>query len=159
MKATIFSLFLLGSIVGYSQESYLKAFTEKERSPTIFYPICLYPSTLRMINLAQNEAYNEFVNSIDKVLIYNLDAGQLEGDYKGWMKDYLDIGYEEYISIFGVQTMRLIGKDDEYVGLVGDQERMVAFYLKGDLEAEKIPELIKTFQSNELLSIVGSQFD
>lgn len=158
MKKILIGLLTFISLSGFAQERYIKDFAEKDRSARLFYPICLYPSTLRMINLTQNEDYNSFVKGVEKLLIYKLDSSQLADDHTSWMDKYISRGYEEYVTVYGAQTLKIIGSKDEYVGLVGNKEQMIAFYLRGRIAAEKIPSLINNFQSNELLGILSNQF-
>ena len=122
-------------------------------------PVCLYPSTLRMINLAQDPNFNEMVNDIEKVLIYTLDsATAISKSYKDLIKDYEEAGFEEYVSLYGKQTMRIIGKENEYVGVAGTDENVIAFYLKGDIPFGKIPALFQTFQRSDMLPMLTDQF-
>lgn len=149
---------ILTSVPSFSQESIIKDFTEDGRRRWN-YPMALYASTLRMANLSGDPQFNELVNDIDKILIYNLDSTNLTSPkLNSWMKDYEAIGYEEYIMISGLQHMRVIGKGNEFVGMFGTNDKKMAFYLRGDIGFEKIPKLIQTFQSNEMLSILTDQF-
>ena len=75
-----------------------------------------------------------------------------------WIRDYEEIGYEEYISLYGKQTMKIFGKEDEYVGLMQAEDRLLTFYLRGDIPFHKIPTLINSFREEDLLGIVTDQF-
>jgi len=160
MRKTLLIITLL-FISGYTygQESIIKNFSEPRRPTRWLNPICLYPSTLRMINLSGDPTYNELVNDIDKILIYTLDSATVvSNDYSGWLKEYEEIGYEEYIRLSGKQDMRIIGKDDEYVGLMKADEKLLTFYLRGDIPFHKIPKLINSFRSDDFLNVITDQF-
>jgi hypothetical protein len=157
-KRLLLALVILTSLPSFSQESIIKDFAEDGRRRWN-YPIALYASTLRMANLSGDPQFNALVNDIDKILIYSLDSTNLTSPkINTWMKEYEAIGYEEYIMISGLQHMRIIGKGDEYVGLFGTNDKKMAFYLRGEIGFEKIPKLIQTFQSNDMLSVLTDQF-
>ena len=58
----------------------------------------------------------------------------------------------------GKQLMRIYGKDNEYVGLMKAEDRLMTFYLRGDIPFHKIPTLINSFREEDLLGIVTDQF-
>lgn len=161
MKKLLFTLLLAILMLPLlAQESILKEFAEPRRPTRWMNPICLYPSTLRMINLAQDPNFNEMVNDIEKVLIYTLDSTTaVSKSYKNLIKDYQAEGFEEYITMMGQQEMRIIGKEEEYVGIVSAEGRAIAFYLRGDIPFGKIPTLLESFQSSDMLPMLTDQFN
>lgn len=99
------------------------------------------------------------VNDIEKILIYTLDsATTVSDDYDSWISDYEEIGFEEYISLYGEQTMKIYGKEEEYVGVVKAEGRLLTFYLRGAIPFHKIPTLINSFGEGDFLNIVTDQF-
>ncbi|MEQ9404457.1 MAG: DUF4252 domain-containing protein [Cyclobacteriaceae bacterium] len=144
------------SLQGFSQESILKEFAEERND----FKLCLYPSTLRMINIKKDPEYNKLVSGIEKLLIYNLDsATAATKDYKEWTYKYTLRGYEEYISMSGKMNLLILGKDDEFVGATGADGRMMAFYLRGTIAFQKIPKLLETFEGGDMISLITSQLD
>lgn len=142
-----------------SQESLIKDFAEPRRHTRWMNPICLYPSTLRMINISQDPQFNELVNDIEKVLVYTLDSATYTNrEYKTLLKDYEDKGFEEYIALFGKQEIRVIGKEDEYVGVMAAEGRAMALYMRGEIPFGKIPTLMQTFQSDDVLPLITDMF-
>ena len=161
MKKPLLLLVLLAllSIKGFSQESIIKEFVEPRRSTRWMNPLCFYPSTLRMINISQDPKFNELVNDIEKVLIYTLDSATIASKtYGDFLSNYENEGYEEYISLYGKQKVKVIGKEDEYVGVIAAEENAMCFYLRGSIPFAKIPELIQSFQSDNLLPMITDQF-
>ncbi|MFK7951540.1 MAG: hypothetical protein AB8B73_01740 [Ekhidna sp.] len=157
IKKIILGVSLLLSFSSFSQESIIKKFTEQDGKRWL-YPICLYPSTLRMVNLSGDPKFNELINDVEKILIYPLDSSLMSSpDLNSWIKEYESIGYEEFIRVSGPQSIHLVGKKDEYVGMFGADGSKVAFYVRGSIAFEKIPELIKTFKGNDLLNILTDQ--
>lgn len=160
MKKLLLVVLLTIPIISISaQESLIKEYAESRRPTRWMNPICLYPSTLRMINVAQDPNFNKMVNDIEKVLIYNLDSATVANkDYKAWLKSCEEKGFEEYITVFGKQEVRLIGRKEEYIGLMAAEGSAMAFYLRGEIPFEKIPALMETFRSDNVLSLITDQF-
>ena len=159
MKKLLSTLLFALAVSTFGQESIIKEFSEPRRPTRWLNPICLYPSTLRMVNISGNSDFNALVNDIEKVLIYTLDSATIISDDKtSWIKDYEEIGYEEYISLYGKQMMRIYGKDEEYVGIMSAEDRLLTFYLRGNIPFHKIPTLINSFREEDFLDIVTEQF-
>lgn len=153
--------FIMINIQGaLSQEGPLKKFTEEnpKASLPMFSKICLYPSTLRMINISQNEDYNELVSDIDKILIYVLNKDFMEAtDVYGFLNTYRDMGYEEFASVkSSVQNLVILGEGNEkVVGIIGGEnlDNTLLFYMNGKINWQKIPALMETLKSNEVVDI------
>ncbi|WP_370087591.1 hypothetical protein [Ekhidna sp.] len=158
-KLSLLAFALLLSCSLLAQESIIKDFAEPRRPTRWMNPLCFYPSTLRMINITQDPNFNELVNDIEKVLIYTLDSATVASKtYTSFLKDYEAVGYEEYMTMLGQQEIRIIGKKQEYVGVMASEGRAMAFYLRGDIPFAKIPTLIQTFQSDDVLPMITEQF-
>lgn len=161
MKNVLIALsFLALTSQSIAQESILRDFAESRRKAGWLYPICLYPSTLRMISLDQDPEFYKLVNEIEKVLIYKLDSATIVAAKNSqWMDEYEAKGYEEYVSISGPQTLKIIGKGNEYVGMAASEEQVVALYMRGQVGFASLPRLVNTFSSDNLLSILKDQFE
>ncbi len=120
---------------------------------------CFYPSTLRMLNIAHNPDYYELVNGIEKLLVYTLDsAAKSSHSYKAMITAYQKKGFEEYAAISGGKTIFLLyGKENkqenQFVGVIKSEDAFYAFYLHGQLGWQKIPALMQSFQSDEMINI------
>ena len=138
-----------------AQETPFKAYadTHKDRK------FCFYPSTLRMINIAKNPDYNELVNGIEKLLIYTLDSAAKAGQsYKSIITTYKKIGFEEYVTMAGGKTnFILYGKENkdenQFVGVMKSEDAVYAFYMRGQIGWQKIPALMQSFQSEDVMNI------
>ena len=139
-----------------AQESIIKDFAESRRD----LKFCLYPSTLRMININKDPAYNELVSDVEKLLIYKLDSATIaSNEYLGWTQKYTENGFEEYIYMRGKINLTLLGKDEEFIGVSGANDNVVAFYLRGNIALQKIPELVQTFEKGDILSMLTDRFN
>lgn len=141
-----------------AQDSILKDFAHQTRKPGFFYPICLYPSTLRMINISDDAEFNALVNDIEKILIYEMDSATVSQGTRGWLETYEEVGFEEYLTLYGKQFAKIMGKDDEMVGLLESDQSVYAFYLKGHIRLEKIPTLIGSLNSDDFIGIIKDRF-
>ncbi len=154
---TTLAMLLLASFSSFAQESIIKDFAESRRDRKF----CLYPSTLRMINVSGDKEFYELVNNIDKVLIYQLDSSTIASNtYSGMIDQYIVNGFEEYISLTGGgQTLQLFGKEEEFVGIGGAGSKLMTFYLKGSIGFHKIPKLLETFEEGNILNVLADQFE
>lgn len=136
-----------------AQESIIKDFAEDRN----VIKVCFYPSTLRMINIKNDPAFDELVSDIDKLLIYKLDS-IIAKDSFHWIEEYKKNGFEEYLSVQGITNLKIFGKEHEVTGFSYSGETMTVFYLRGRVALQKIPELISTFESSELLNMIIDPF-
>lgn len=154
MSRLLIILVFLTPFVGSSQESIIKDFAEGRSN----YKLCLYPSTLRMMNINKDPEFNELVNDVEKLLVYTLDSATSASQiHSNWTKEYRDIGYEEYITMYGAMNLVILGKNDEYVGVTGTRGNVAAFYLRGGIALEKIPQLVQTFESGDIFNLITDQ--
>ena len=153
---TLISLiFFLGLAMNVSaQEQPLKDFAE-DRKESKF---CFYPSTLRMVNLANNPDFNDLVSGIEKLLIYNLDsATRVEKSYKQIITTYEALDFVEYASAFGGGlNFYVYGKEHyketEYIGILKRDEMLTAFYMRGQVAINKIPRLMQSMSEGDFIN-------
>ena len=113
-----------------------------------------------MINIKQDPEFYELVNDVEKLLIYTLDSATLaSGKYTNWIEEYRGLDYEEYVYMSGKVDLILLGKEDEYVGLTASDGKAAAFYLRGSIAFQKIPKLVQTFESGDMLNVITNQLD
>ncbi len=154
----VYTLLLLVfcSLISYGQESIIKDFAESRRD----LKYCLYPSTLRMVNLKKDPSFNEAVSGIKKLLVYKLDSATTASkEYLIWVKAYPKHGFEEYLTMNGAMDLLIYGKKEEFVGLSGSGRNIIAFYLKGEVALQKVPELIRNFDGSGVLSLITNQLN
>lgn len=139
----------------FAQENIIKDFAEERRERKF----CLYPSTLRMINLSNNDDYNEMIKELDKLLIYQLDSStSASGEYRDLIGYYEQEDFEEYITMYGGENSFFIygkeGRRNQMVGVMAAREGTFAFYLKGNIAWQKIPTLMNSLTENDVLNIL-----
>jgi hypothetical protein len=155
-SSIVFLIILLGLFRPVSgQEQPLKDYADAHKESKF----CFYPSTLRMINIAQNPDYNDLVNGIEKLLVYSLDSSaKADQSYKDIINSYREIGFEEYAAMYGGKTnFFLYGKENkdenQFVGVMKSEDEVYAFYMRGQIGWQKIPALMQNFQSEDVMNI------
>ena len=154
-KIPISFLFLFGFyLTGFSQEQPLKDYAEEHTEMKL----CFYPSTLRMINLSHNKAFDEMVGGIDKLLVYTLDSVAKAGrGYTRIIEKYQGLGYDELAAVYGGGFDIFIygndrRKENEYVGIIKQDDKLTAFYMRGSLDFSKIPGMIQTLKNGDVIN-------
>ncbi|RLC24134.1 MAG: hypothetical protein DRH21_05950 [Deltaproteobacteria bacterium] len=156
-KKTIIISFIL--VIGcfsslFSQEQPLKDFAEDRKE----HEFCFYPSTLRMVNLANNPDFDDLVNGIEKLLIYNLDStSRATKTYKQIITTYQKLDFEEYASAYGGGlNFYIYGKEgqkvSEYIGIIRQEDILTAFYIRGRLAMNKIPRLMQSMSEGDFIN-------
>lgn len=144
-----------GSTPLFAQENIFKAYANDHHTRSY----CLYPSTLRMINIQRNEAFDEMASSLDKFLIYELDSiSATTKSFKNMLNAFEAEGFEEYFTILGAGNYTIVlGEEkrvNEMVGVFGIQDQMFVFFLRGNIAWQKIPTLINTLSENDLFNVL-----
>ena len=160
---TLISIILLLGLLGplQAQEQPLKDYAEERRERKF----CLYPSTLRMIKISQNPYYNDMLIGIEKLLIYKLDStAKADKTYRELLTTYQELGYEEFIAMYGGgMNMYLYGSEGqklmEFIGVFKQEDMALAFYLRGNIDWTKIPELMDSFQGDDMLNLLDFKTD
>ena len=138
----------------FAQEQPLKDFAE-DRKENKF---CFYPSSLRMVNLANNPDFDELVNGIEKLLIYSLDStARADKSYKELIATYEELDYEELASAYGGELNFYIygkesGKASEYIGIIRQEDLVTAFYMRGQIAMNKLPQLMQSMGEGDFIN-------
>ena len=143
-------ILLLGLQDLVAQEQPLKDFAEDRRENKF----CFYPSTLRMVNLANNPDFDELINGIEKLLIYSLDStARADKSYKELIATYEELGYEELASAYGGElNFYIYGKDKEYMGIIRQEDLLTAFYMRGQIAMNKLPQLMQSMSEGDFIN-------
>jgi hypothetical protein len=157
-------LFLTVFLSLSAQEDRFKEFAESHKDRAF----CFYPSTLRMLNIGDQQEFNNLVNNVEKLLVYKLDSiSGADKLYSNMIEDYKSDGFEEYVKIEGGGNDMLIlgspaGAEKEFVGIVIDDEISLAFFLRGEVGWEEIPKMISSFQNGDFINVLDlnlAEFD
>lgn len=140
----------------HAQEGPIKDYAEEVSSRKF----CFYPSTLRMINLSNDVHFDELVSGVRKLLIYQIPQTRENLDsYHEMLKTYRELDFEEYARLDGGgNRFILLGKEsfnnEQYVGIGGQKDFLLAFYISGDIGWENIPSMMRQIQSDNMLNFL-----
>lgn len=152
----LIALAMCGSVALSAQDGPIKDYAEDISNRKF----CFYPSTLRMINLTNDIHFDELVSGINKLLIYQIPQTRENVDnYRELLKAYRELDFEEYARLDGGgNRFILLGKEsfakEQYVGIAGQEDMLLAFYLTGDIGWENIPAMMRQIQSDNMLNIL-----
>ncbi len=150
----LLALFLLMNSCAVSAFSQSKTIQELKDSNRIQLGLHFYPSTLRMLNLQKDTAYNKMVRGIEKLsfLITKPDKFGPDLYIETTGKLINQEQYEEYIIWQGEDyQMEVVGKPKkkEMVGLANYNDRYYIFDLKGTIDLLQLPALYEKLSSQD----------
>ncbi|MEP2274832.1 MAG: DUF4252 domain-containing protein [Reichenbachiella sp.] len=162
-RVLLLSLALLFmSIISYAQSSTITDL-KKERLTSM--DLHFYPSTLRMVNLDNNEEFNRLIQDIEKLIFFKMN-GKFENIDLYNLVNQLQSNedFEEYVVVEGpTKKFYLLGREKptETVGIALLDNEHYVFDVAGSLELKELPKLYQyisendsTFQ-NKFSSILG----
>ncbi|MDN4166990.1 DUF4252 domain-containing protein [Cytophagales bacterium LB-30] len=148
MKKPYLSLllfFCLLSTSGWTQSAAIKPLYEEDLSEFNLY---FYPSTLRMLNVSKDPAFNEMIKDVKNLRILIIPKEKLEKERFMTVKDDLaEEQFEELISMksnFGLVHLLGLYEDDEMQGMVAlvlQEESYIVVELIGAFRPEKAMEI------------------
>ncbi len=148
----ILSLILLA---GCSEKDRLKEFTEKHHPEQSFF---FYPSTLRMVNLKNNQDFNDMIREMEKgkYFSYPIDD-QISSELKTLERELIENDYEEILEIknkeINARVFLLEKKTPVLIAFIRNSETISVLELEGMINPVKIPKLMENFNDEEFLNI------
>ncbi len=142
---------LLSSYFAYGQSKTIAQLKEEEKTHRGFY---FYPSTLRMINLQDDQDFNDLVKDIRKIIFFRMKKDAFfESDFYNTIKQLQrEENYKEYIILEGPElNWYVVGKKspDQVVIFGATPEEHYIIEILGTLDLRRIPGLYREFQSGE----------
>ena len=137
--------FCLLSTSGWTQSAAIKPLYEEDLSEFNLY---FYPSTLRMLNVNKDPAFNEMIKDVKNLRILIIPKEKLEKDRFMTIKDDLaEEQFEELISMkskFGLVHLLGLYEEDEMQGMIAlvlQEESYIVVELIGAFHPEKAMEI------------------
>lgn len=140
-------------ILSYSQSETMQKWHEKyDNAFTLFF----YQSTLSMLNMQDNEEFQEIIKDIDKMKLITIDKSEDEfttEHYKELVADYKSDDFEELMSFRQKEAnikAYIKEKDGTTKGiavLINSDSTMTIIDLKGSVPLNKIGQLAQQIQS------------
>ena len=158
MKQIFFIYLIFFSLItGYSQS---KTIQELKDSNSVQIGFHFTPSTLRMLNLQQDPAFDELIKGVERMsfLVMKPDKFSPNTYFETADKLMTEENYEEYIIWDGDgDELQVFGKPKtkEMVGLAKYQEKLFVFDLKGTIDLRKIPDIYEKAISQDSSDLNG----
>jgi hypothetical protein len=145
----MFSAFHTTEVLGQSKT--IQRLMDEDRTNHRFY---LYPSTLRMINIAQDEAYNDMVRGIRKLVFFKMKSDQFDAqDLASTLQSLRgEEAYEDFIVVDGQEEkLHVLGRDKpaETVVLAKNQGDYYIADLQGTIDLLQLPKLYERVAEND----------
>lgn len=153
---------LFTTLITHAQSSAITDLKEDQLTNMSLY---FYPSTLRMVNLDNNEEFNRLIQDIEKLIFFKMN-GKFENIDMYNLVNHLQSNedFEEYVVVDGpTKKFYLLGREQptETVGVALLDNEHYVFDVAGSLELKELPKLYQyisendsTFQ-NKFSSILG----
>lgn len=143
-------------LISCNQQDSITRFSEENEMDR---PLVVYPSTLRMANLEQNEDYDEFVNDFRKGQFYSL-SNDKENTLliKKLKKDMISEGYEEAMMYkSGDQDITVYiweRKIPKIAAILESDSTFNIIQIEGLVYIAKIPKLLENFEEADYLNVL-----
>lgn len=123
--------------------------------------LAFYPSTLRMLNLANNENYNHLIKDIEKGRYFRLnkeeDADDTRQAIRTLTQTLKDEGYEEVMTVQrngeDITVLVMDSQTPVIVTIVETKEDYSIIELKGMINVTQVPKLLNSFNDDSFLNI------
>ncbi len=120
-------------------------------------------STLRMINLQQDAAFNKMAKDIKKLDFYQVSKDNFDAVEKQHLQSDLEAAsFENWMTVenFGM-NLTILGKDKsrapELVALIEQDSSYYVIDMLGIFNLAKIPEIWSSFQSEQFINVFNLQ--
>ena len=161
MSRILIIILTLIVLAGCSERNRLKDFTEKHRPEQSF---VFYPSTLRMVNLENNQDFNDMIQDIEKGKYFSYPVSdEISSELKTLEKELTENGYEEILELknkeISARVFLLEKKTPILTAFIRNNETINILELEGMINPVKIPKLMENFNDEEFLNIlnIGNQ--
>ncbi|WP_420580856.1 hypothetical protein [Reichenbachiella sp.] len=127
--------------------------TELKKEKLTSMDLHFYPSTLRMVNLDNNEEFNRLIQDIEKLVFFKMN-GKFETIDMYNLVNQLQSNeaFEEYVVVDGpTKKFYLLGREKpaETIGLALMNEEHFVFDIAGSLELKELPKLYQYISEND----------
>jgi len=143
--------------LGKAQSKVIQELKDSNKVQLGFY---FTPSTLRMLNLQKDTAYDKLIKDVEKLNFFIMSPDKFSATTYFETVDKLltQENYEEYIIWDGDgDELQVFGKPDskEMVGLAKFQEQMYVFDLKGTIDLMQIPDIYAKATTQDSTALNG----
>lgn len=149
-RVMLFIAFMFFAHLSMSQNSLITDLKEDKLTKMSLY---FYPSTLRMVNLDNNEEFNKLIQDIDKMIFFKMNGKfEIIDLYNLVSSLQTEEDFEEYMVVDGpTKKFYLLGKEDptETVGVALLDNESFVFDVAGSLALNQLPKLYQYISEND----------
>lgn len=152
-KGRVLLLFLTFSFTSQISNAQCSLITDLKEDKLTNLSLYFYPSTLRMVNLDNNEEFNRLIQDIEKLIFFKMNGKFETIDMYNLVRDLQsEEDFEEYVVVDGpTKKFYLLGKEKptETVGLAFVNNEHYVFDVAGSLELKELPKLYQYISEND----------
>jgi hypothetical protein len=119
-----------------------------------------YPSTLRMINLSDNEDFDRLVRDIRKIRFFKWSReNYAEIDESSLIRDLREENFEAYMTVHGgAMDLKVYGREvrkqqPEIVAIVETEDGVQLLEIQGMIHVARIPALINNLNTDNFINV------
>lgn len=156
LKRSVLPLVIMLSMVSCQRFDSITRFSMDNEMEQEYY---IYPSTLRMINVEENEDFNQMVEDFRKGQLFVIKINE-ENDklVEKLRKDISKEGYEEAMSFDSPSQQALVYVLDEKVpkmaAIMQSDSLYRIFQVEGLINIAKLPKVMQSFDSDDYLNVL-----
>ena len=162
MYRTIVLIILLSTCWVESRKAQPQSIQVLKDSNLVQLGLYFTPSTLRMLNLGKDPAYDKLIKNVRKMNLWIMSPTfNLDHFYNTTENLTNKEGYEEYIILESTEyELQVLGKpkEERTVGLGNYGDRFYLFHLEGTIDLTKIPEIYERATSADSTAFNGFNY-
>ena len=119
--------------------------------------LAFYPSTLRMVNLAKNEDYNQLIKDVEKGRYFKVNKEHVTRQAIDTLaRGLLEEGYEEVMTVKGNDNMAVFALEHQppVMTIIAEtEEAYIIVQVEGMIRIAQLPKLLNSFNDESFLNI------
>jgi len=160
LRTAFFLFFLFLACISNSQSRVIQEIKDSNKVQLGLY---FYPSTLRMLNIQKDTAYDRLIKDVDKLSLLMLRPNVFEtSDYLAFSDRLIsEEQFEEYMVWDGPDyELLVLGKPayQQMIGITGYGDRYYIFDLKGSINLMKLPDLYENITTRDSTMQTGFSY-
>ncbi len=155
MKNIILICITIFILAGCAPKDRLGDFLEEHKTRDSYF---LYPSTLRMVNLENNQEFNDMIKDLERGRYTTYPKSDaFKTQIRELQKALINDGYEEVLEIknkeIQARVLLMERKTPILFATIYDKENVHLLEIKGLINPVKIPDLMQSFNDEQFLNI------
>lgn len=132
----------------------IPAIQQLQDEEKVSFNLHFYPSTLRMVNVQNDTAFNKLIKEIKKLSFYQIDTDSFDVEEMAQLSKQLvaEEAYEEYMTMDGQEMLlQVMGKasGDEWVAMGSMEEQLYLIAVQGKVNWLQVPKVIEAISTTD----------